>query len=669
MAAFEEPLSERFQLAPYGFGEGVQRLRQPGELHFDSPESQLQRGIQTALGDFQGIPVNAVVVFSDGIEQPGDGKVLLDRQVPVFTVAVASGGAFSDLEMGAVRTSQAQGDGGPIRVNASFHATGFAGHRVVVEVLDQGSVLASQTLAIESDDAEQQVRLEVAPKRSGWLTYEVRVRRAEPVGPRDEVAQNDSTTLLIDNREKHYELLYFCGRPNWENKFVQQALRADPGLQLTSVLRISAAETKFVYRGKNSSMANPLFEGYERDDLDQPRYDEAVFLRFGHDRSLAGKGFPETDLELYSNQVLIIGEVEANFFSPEQFELMRAFVRKRGGVLLMLGGPHAFSEGGYQNTALTGMLPVLLERKGDKHGPTAAAPFAVAPTLEGLQSGVWALDPNTARNEHLWEDLPALEGLNKFALVRPHATTLAKSKAAEAVADDLPLFAIQRYGEGRSAVFATSSTWQWHMGTDAKDDRHARFWRQLLRGLARDVPTPLVLRDKQDSYIVDREAALDIVIRDRHFDERSGLETRLVLTDPSGEVVSAGVEESLRETGVYQVRFTPRREGVWTLALSASDGEGKEVGRLDEALLVTPDQREYRHARPNPQFLSKLASATGGAAFELDELDEIPDQIPYTRHDQAEQVTVAIWHWPPLFLALAALLCCDWYWRRRWGQA
>ncbi len=669
LASFEEPLSARFQLAPYGFGEGVQRIRQVGELEFASPESAIQNAVKTALGDFQGIPVNAVIVFSDGIEQPGDGKIQIDRQIPVFTVAVGAQSAFRDLEIGTVSHIQAQGEGSPIRIDASFHATGFAGHKAVVEVLDRDTVLASQTAAIESDDASQQVRLELTPKSIGWLTYQVRVRRAEPVGPRDEVAQNDSTLILVDNREKRYDLLYFCGRPNWENKFVQQAVRQDPGLKLTSVLRISAAETKFVYRGKESSLANPLFEGFDQDELDQPRYDESVFLRFGHDRSLAGKGFPETDLELYKSQILIIGEVEANFFSQEQFELMRSFVVKRGGVLLLLGGPHSFSEGGYQNTVLTGMLPVMLERKAEKQGPTSAAPFAVAPTLEGLQSGVWALDPNTQRSERLWEELPALEGLNRFALVRPQATTLAKSKSELGAADDLPLFALQRYGEGRTAVFATSSTWQWHMGTDAKDERHRRFWRQLLRGLARDVQSPLVLRDKQDSYVIDRETQLDILIRDRHFDERSGLETRLVLTDPLGEVVTPGVEESLREAGIYQVRFTPRREGLWQLALTTFDGQGQELGRLEEALLVTADHREYRHARPNPAFLAKLASTTGGASFDLEDLDEIPDQIPYTRHDQAEQVTVAIWHWPPLFVILAALLCADWYWRRRWGQA
>lgn len=671
LASFEEPLSERFQLARYGFGEGIQRIHGPDELGFTSPESALQAAVKTALGDFQGIPVNAVIVFSDGVELPSDGKILLDREVPVFTVAVGASMSFSDFELGPLSYAQAQGDQAPIRILATFHATGFAGHKAVVEVLDGDTVVATETVAIESDDVQHQIRLEVTPRIQGWTTYEVRVRKADiaTAGPRDEVAQNNSASLLVDNREKHYKIFYFSGRPNWENKFIQQALRKDKSLELTSVLRISAAETKFVYRGKNSTLANPLFEGYVSDDLDQPRYDEAVFLRFGHDRSLAGKGFPESDLEIFSHQVLVIGEVEANFFSQEQFDLMREFVSKRGGVLLMMGGPHSFSEGGFQNTILAGFLPVLLERKVERGGPAAVSEFAVAPTMEGLLNGAWALHPSSDRNSQLWQELPPLKGLNSFAVVRPQATTLAKTKSEEAVADDQALFAIQRYGEGKTAVFATSSTWQWHMSTDKKDERHGTFWRQLMRGLARDVPGPIALRGKQDTYIVDREALLEVNIRDQHFEERGGLETRLVLTDPLGTGVTPGVEESLNEVGIYRINFTPQRVGIWKLSLSALDADGQVVGTFDDALLVSEDRREYQHARANPQFLQQLADATGGKAFDLKDIDQIPDQIPYTRRDQAESVIVPLWHWPPLFVLLVAVVCSEWFLRRKWGHA
>ena len=245
---------------------------------------------------------------------------------------------------------------------------------------------------------------------------------------------------------------------------------------LTSVLRISAAEKKFVYRGKKTSLSNPLFEGFYNQDDDQPRYDEAVFLRFGGDPGLAGRGFPEDAETLFDYDVVVLGDIEARFFAQEQLELMREFVRKRGGTLFLLGGPHSFSEGKYEDTLIEGLLPVVLNqrnRTGDQGNQVA--PFHLVPTIEGLLSGSFALDPNPNVNQQLWEDLPGLTGLNEFPFIRAGATTMARAETEDPQFDGSPLFAMQRYGEGKSAVLATGATWQWHMRTDVEDTRHGPF--------------------------------------------------------------------------------------------------------------------------------------------------------------------------------------------------
>ena len=38
------------------------------------------------------------------------------------------------------------------------------------------------------------------------------------------------------------------------------------------------------------------------------------------------------------------------------------FVERRGGGLLMLGGPRSFAEGGYAGTPVADALPVIIER-------------------------------------------------------------------------------------------------------------------------------------------------------------------------------------------------------------------------------------------------------------------------------------------------------------------
>ena len=71
-------------------------------------------------------------------------------------------------------------------------------------------------------------------------------------------------------------------------------------------------------------------------------------------------GFPKTEEELFSYDGLIIGSVEAGFFTADELRSIEAFVGRRGGGLLALGGRLAFDGGKYKGTVFEDLLPVSL---------------------------------------------------------------------------------------------------------------------------------------------------------------------------------------------------------------------------------------------------------------------------------------------------------------------
>ena len=58
-------------------------------------------------------------------------------------------------------------------------------------------------------------------------------------------------------------------------------------------------------------------------------------------------GFPTEELELFRYDALMIGSFEAAALSPEQHDMIREFVSRRGGSLLMLGGRRGLTDGGW----------------------------------------------------------------------------------------------------------------------------------------------------------------------------------------------------------------------------------------------------------------------------------------------------------------------------------
>ncbi len=681
--SFENIVQQRHQLARFRIGNEASPLSNVDALTFDQPESDLLGGINSVLADLEGTTVSAVVLFSDGIQQPGttEQDTLLDNlpaNVPIFTVGVEEPAEWRDIELADLSLRRLHFDKSPVVLSVNVRSAGLAGREAVVEVVEGTRVVASRSIQIDTDPQDQVARLEFTPTHTGWVDYRARVRLKQQVpteaadefdGVDDRIAENNLRAFTIDNRKKSYRILYVSGRPNWENKYIRRALEEDEQLKLTNLIAISNAEQKFVFRGKNTSLSNPLFEGFEN-DRDRPRYDEAVFLRFGAKEDELQSGYPAEPEELYPFDLVIWGDVERELFSSAQLELTRDFVEKRGGALLLLGGPNSFTEGRYADTLIEAMLPVALYQKENGRNPVRLEqPFSVKPTLEGSASGAWSFETYPAADEERWNEMPPLYGFNPFPLSRPGATVMAETTDTKGTLAHQPFFLSQRYGEGTCAVLATSDTWQWQMGANHEDDSHERLWRQLIRSLVRDNRAPTLLRNKQDRYVEYESAQLEFLVRDKKFDARESLQTTLTLTKPTGAEIQLPMEESIRETGIYEAEFTPEESGLYRMQLVARDDAGEVVATRQEAILVAADNREFQNARYAPDFLATLASTTGGQAFSLDQLEALAHAIPLPLHENADRVLLHLWRIPVFFLLLVLCMIPEWYLRRRKGRA
>ncbi len=142
--------------------------------------------------------------------------------------------------------------------------------------------------------------------------------------PGEENPSNNAVTRLVNVESGRRRVLYLEGEPRWEYKFIRRAESDDSIVQLVSMLRTT--ENKIYRQG----IDNP-------NDLAQ--------------------GFPATAEELFAYQGLIIGSVEAGYFTPAQRDLIEQFVDRRGGGLLLLGGRFALSDGGWSASNLADLRP------------------------------------------------------------------------------------------------------------------------------------------------------------------------------------------------------------------------------------------------------------------------------------------------------------------------
>ena len=175
-------------------------------------------------------------------------------------------------------------------------------------------------------------------------------------------------------------ILYLEGEPRWEYKFIREAEQDDRMVQITSMVRTTENKT------------------YRQGIVDV--------------KDLAD-GFPTRAEDLFAYQGLVIGSLEAGYFNPSQQALIREFVDRRGGGLLLLGGQFALADGGWNASNLTDLLPTILpnqagtfHREADPINGTTHTFAELGPA--GADSIITRLVDDPAANAAKWKKLPYL---------------------------------------------------------------------------------------------------------------------------------------------------------------------------------------------------------------------------------------------------------------------
>jgi len=76
--------------------------------------------------------------------------------------------------------------------------------------------------------------------------------------------------------------------------------------------------------------------------------------------------------ELRTYPLLVLSNVPATSLSADRMALIGQFVRETGGGLIAVGGDQSFTPGGYRNTPLEAVLPVVSEARKEKPKPRLA---------------------------------------------------------------------------------------------------------------------------------------------------------------------------------------------------------------------------------------------------------------------------------------------------------
>lgn len=634
-----QTLADHYQIKLYQFAETAQVLprEQLQQLQGTGRSTDITGSLAKILEENRPALPAGVLLLSDGAHHGADAGLNYIRQsgVPIVTAGLGQPATYRDIQVVSVQAPTLSFLHYPVDVNVSLKAWGYQGERLPVVLKRSGRVVATQTIDVGADVFEQQVRFEITPDEIGKFTYTISI--TPHLG--EALTENNHKDFPMSIARDKIRVLLVCGSPTWNYRFLRQAFKHDPSIDLISFV-ILRTPTDVVNVPENQLSLIPF-----------------------PTRRLFTKELQNFDLIVFEN-------FSFQFYFPWYYlENVRNYVAE-GGAFAMIGGRLSFAQGGYAGTPIEEILPVSLHQERNDY-QTMSRRMALTP--EGNVHPITRLSADIDENQRIWNNMPALDAVNVPIQAKPDATVLGKGLFNNGTA--APILATHRFGKGRTLALMSDYIWKWNYHLAGRMDSnqyYLQFIRQMVHWLIRDpILKQVRVTTDTNTFSLGNDITGTLQVLRDDYQPATEAALRVRLQTPGGTELSVPYRPT-ENPGEYRYQIAATEEGLYTLNVQAQiDGKTHESNQL--LLQVNRPGQENQQAVPNHHLLMDIAERTGGAFFALHDdahptlasLAEFFGGTP--RYEVLEEKRFRLRETLTVFLIVLGCLSIEWLWRRRAG--
>ncbi len=633
-AALVKALSERFVVRTFRFSSAAGRLDSTADLTFAGAQTRLGAALDGARQELAGLPLAGMVLVSDGADTTDASLAdallgLKAAAVPVFTVGVGRDRLSRDVQVDRVSTPRSALQRHLARRRRRRHADRLRRRDGVARRRRRGAHRRRERVHASRPTASRPPCGSASRPRIPARGCSASGSRRAPgrSSPATTPARRSSTSRISASR---FSTTRASRAPRWRSSTAP-----------STTTRISAS----------SRCSGP------------PTTSTMRFLVEDKPDELLG-GFPKTREELFAYSGLMLGSIEAGAFTGDQLRMIGEFVERRGGGLLMLGGPRAFAEGGYAGTPVADALPVILERAARVVEPLPVARLHVKPTRAGESHGVTQIAPTEAASVARWKDMPVLTSVNALTAVKPGATRAAERHRRPPRAGRARLPALRpRQGAGVPGPGLVALA-DGRQDAVSRTMTHENYWRQLLRWLVDGVPGPVDVHTLTDRVEPGESATLTADVVDPGVRGGERRPRRRQSQRPRRDR-HGGADAVDRRAERPVSRGAPhRRPGV---VFSPGRGLARRQDARHRGAPTSAPRRATRSTsmrRCTRRGCSGLREETGGRFYTPETVAGMPEDLRYTGRGVTTVEERELWHMPIVLLLFIGLLSAEWAYRR-----
>jgi len=630
-----ESIVDDLDVSYYAFGKELHMLGQGASGVADSlatleavaPGTFIAESLEAAANVDRGAPLAGIVLLSDGIDTSSRraeaaAHDLGARGIPVYPVSIGITDP-DDISIRNIIMQEVAFSGDKVPVRIQIRSKGYEKRAADVTVQLNGRGVARRSISLKGGLQFEDMFFNVDVHEKGVAQIEIAIT---PFAD-EATATNNRVKRSVRVVNEKINVLCMEGSARWEYRYLRAMLKRDPRINATFIATCARPEM-----ARNSS------EYIAR--------------------------FPETRREAFKYDLVILGDVDAEFFSADAFLRLEELVKERGGSLLMLCGSR-FAPSSYAGTPVERMLPVRF----DAGGSWQDVDDSVYPVLtaEGKSSLVMTLEMDAEKNDRIWSRVAPLYRLPPFRAPRPGATVLVELSDARSRVDRYPLVAWQRYGTGKCMLMATDRLWLLRFKTG--DKYHWRVWSQCIQflTLSRLMGEHKRIRLETDraTYPIGEQVLLYAHVLDDHFEPRaqSGFDVVVSATgDAGGKAQRVTLRPDVANPGLYEGYFSPPRPGRYRMKANAAD---RSLSNTTE-FQVADIKPEMANTDMQVERLRRIAELSGGKCLNMLKLQDLASLLNREPHTTTVRTEMSLWNNGVVAILVVLLMGVEWIVRRRY---
>ena len=632
-----QPLSEDLDVSYYAFSDDLHLLsdKQSGagdalaSLKPVEPGTSIADSLEAVANADRGAPLAGVVLLTDGIDtslrRVETAVNELGRQgIPVYTVPMGIKDP-DDISIRSIVMQDVAFSGDKVPVRVQILSKGYEKRSADLNVSLNGRSVANRSVVLDGGLQFEDIFFHVDTHEKGAAQVEV------TLSPFTDEATESNNRMERSVRVVNEKINVLCmeGSARWEFRYLRAMLKRDPRINATFIATRGQAE---IARTSDEYIAR----------------------------------FPALRDEAFQYDLVILGDVNSEFFAPEELALLEELIRDRGASLLMLAGAR-YAPSSYADTMIEQMLPVRFDPDAEWEDVDENVYPVLTP--EGRSSLVLTLEEDQEENDLVWTRVAPMDRIPPLLSAKPGATVLAELSDSKSRSGRYPLVAWQRYGAGKCMVMGTDRLWLLRFKTG--DKYHWRTWSQCIQFLTLSrlmgEHKRIRLETDRSTYGTEQQVQLYAHVLDDNFDpiEQGGFDINVRALDGAEDTQRVTLRPDMGTPGLYEGYFTPSLPGRYRVEANEEDLELSSTTEFQVAD-VNPEMADTDMKIERLERIAELSGGENLSASRFPELGSLIDRAPHSTTIRSDR---PLWDNGWVVLILIGLMGSEWIVRRKYDLA